>query len=195
VVGRVDQSGTETSAAAQSTGADDGTGPSNRPATASSLFQRLRTVYGQQADPHQKALMYSWAAFGATFGSVRAITHLLRWRDSSSGGAGGLVIRGQHLHHYNLGIAMLMAVGGIAVHGQESRRRHPVTSASYGAGAALIVDELAILLDVKDVYWAKQGRTSVDAAFAAIGLGGLYFAAAPFWHGVAREVIRTTPNT
>ncbi len=187
-----DESGTETTA--KSTGAEDRTGPSNRTATGSSLFQRLRTVYVRQIDPQQKALLYSWAAFGATFGSVRTITHLLRWRDSSSGGSGGLVIKGQHLHHYNLGIAMLMAVGGIAVHGQESRRRHPVTAASYGAGAALIVDELAILLDVQDVYWAKQGRTSVDAAFAALGLGGLYFAAAPFWHGVAREVIRTGPT-
>ncbi len=46
---------------------------------------------------------------------------------------------------------MWMAVGGIAVHGQESRRRNPVTAAWYGAEAALIVDELAILLDVKDV--------------------------------------------
>lgn len=193
MVDSVDETGTARSAGAKSPGAEDGTGQSNRTATGSSLLHRLRTVYLRQVDPQEKALMYSWAAFGATFGSVRAITHLLRWRDSSSGGAGGLVIKGQHLHHYNLGIAMLIAVGGIAVHGQEPRRQHPVTAASYGAGAALILDELAILLDLEDVYWAKQGRSSVDAAFAALGLGGLYFAAAPFWHGVAREVVRTAP--
>ena len=33
---------------------------------------------------------------------------------------------------------------------------------SYGAGLALIVDEFALLLDLKDVYWAKEGRISVD---------------------------------
>jgi hypothetical protein len=117
------------------------------------------------------------------------ITHRLRRR----GGAGGLVFRGRHLHHYNLGIAMLTAVGGVAVHGQEAARRHPLTAASYGSGVALILDELALLLDLEDVYWAKDGRTSVDAAVGAIVLGGIYLAAAPFWHGAAREVVRTRP--
>jgi hypothetical protein len=103
------------------------------------------------------------------------------------------VIRGRHLHHYNLGIAMLTAVGAIAVHGEEAARRHPLTATAYGSGVALIVDELALLLDLEDVYWAKDGRTSVDAGIGAIVLGGIYLAAAPFWHGAAREVVRTRP--
>jgi hypothetical protein len=36
---------------------------------------------------------------------------------------------------------------------------------SFGSGAALIVDELGLLLDLEDVYCAKQGRASVDAVF------------------------------
>jgi len=81
---------------------------------------------------------------------------VLRRRDAGSGGSGGLTIAGRHLHHYNLGIALLTGVGGIAVHGQAPRRRHPLTAAAYGAGAALILDELALLIDLQDVYWAKK---------------------------------------
>jgi len=40
--------------------------------------------------------MLSWAAFGATFGTARAITHVLRRRKAISG---GIVIAGRHLHH------------------------------------------------------------------------------------------------
>src|SRR5659263_608764 len=73
-------------------------------------------------------------------------------------------------------------------------RRHPLTAAAYGTGGALIADELALLIDLEDVYWAKEGRTSVDAAVGAIAVGGAYLAAAPFWHGAAREIARPPPR-
>jgi len=57
----------------------------------------------------EQALLLSWAAFTATFGTTRAITHLLKCRDSGSGGSGGIVIGGKRLHHYNLGIMLLTA--------------------------------------------------------------------------------------
>ena len=139
-------------------------GPIGLPATARSLPDRLRAVYGKHIGPSERALLLSWASFGATFGTARVITHRLRKR-------GGL--------------------GGIGVHGQEAARRHPLTAIAYGAGVALIVDELALLLDLQDVYWAKDGRTSVDVGILAIAVGGLYFAAAPFWTDAAREFART----
>jgi hypothetical protein len=43
-------------------------------------------------------------------------------------------------------------VGAIGVHGEEATRRHPLTATSYGSGLALIIDELALLLDLEDVY-------------------------------------------
>ena len=51
--------------------------------------------------------------------------------------------------------------------------------------------ERALLLDLEDVYWAQDGRTSVDAAVGAIVLGAIYFAAAPFWRDAGRELVRT----
>ncbi len=136
----------------QTPGSEDQTGPLSTPAAAKSLPARLRTVYARRVGSGrvgagEQALMLSWAAFGATFGTTRAITHVLRRRNAISGGSGGIVIAGRHLHHYNLGIALLTAVGGIAVHGEEPRRQHPLTATAYGAGAgaALILDELALL--------------------------------------------------
>jgi hypothetical protein len=162
-------------------------GPVSSPATAASLPERLRSVWALHVGASERALLVSWAAFGGTFGTARLITHRLR----RGGGAGGIVIKGRHVHHYNFGIALLAAVGAIAVRGQAATRQHPVTATAYGSGAALIVDEFALLLDLQDVYWGTDGRTSVDVAIGTIALGGAYLAAAPFWHGVVREVART----
>jgi len=179
----------------QSAAGGGGRGPAAEAAPASSLPARLRAVYAERVGASEQALMLSWAAFSATFGTARGITHWLRRRDSSSGGSGGIVIGGKHFHHYNLGILLLTTVGGVAVHGQEHRRSHPVVAAAYGVGAALVVDELALLLDLSDVYWASEGRTSVDAAVGVIGVGGLVLAAVPFWSGAAKEVVRTRESS
>jgi hypothetical protein len=47
-----------------------------------------------------------------------------------------------------------------------------MTGVAYGSGLALIVDEFALLLDLKDVYWAKQGRLSLDLGVGMVALGG-----------------------
>ena len=64
----------------------------------------------------------------------------------------------------------------MAVRGN-SRKPHAAVPLAYGAGLALIVDEFALLLDLKDVYWADEGRVSIDLAISTIstvgtGLGG-----------------------
>ena len=39
----------------------------------------------------------------------------------------------------------------------------------FGIGAALTLDEFALWLNLKDVYWEKEGRRSIDAViFAAV---------------------------
>jgi hypothetical protein len=140
------------------------------------LFPRLRRVVRDDLDPAQRAALASWAAFTATFAVVRGITYSIRaghgpFRNVSAGG--------EHLHHYLWGIGMLAGVGAVAVHGDERHRQHPAVAMSYGSGLALIVDEFALLLDLKDVYWAKQGRLSVDIGIGGIAAAGCYFAALP----------------
>ncbi len=140
------------------------------------LFPRLRRVLRDDLDQGQRAALASWISFSATFGAVRGITYSIR---AGKGPFRNLSMGGEHLHHYMWGIAMLAGVGAVAVHGDERYRSHPVVATSYGSGLALIVDEFALLLDLKDVYWAKEGRLSVDIGIGGIAAAGSYFAALP----------------
>jgi hypothetical protein len=157
------------------------------------LAQRVHRAYREEVDATGRDLLVAWFAFGMTFGLTRALTLWLRGGHGPAGG--GIVIRGRHIHHYNLGIALLTLVGAVALGGLERHRRHPLTVSAYGSGVALIIDELALLIDLQDVYWAKDGRWSVDAAIGTIATGGLYLAAAPFWHRAARHVVTTCAET
>jgi hypothetical protein len=44
---------------------------------------------------------------------------------------------------------------------------------AFGVGAALILDEFALIFYLRDVYWAEEGRASVDAVFAMVGATGM----------------------
>ncbi len=148
-----------------------------------SVFADIRDAFGSELDPWQQSALISWLAFTGTFGGVRGVTHAIR---AGKGPFRNLSVGGEHLHHYMWGIGMLAGVGAVAVRGDERLRRHPATALAYGAGLALIVDEFALLLDLKDVYWAKEGRVSVDVGVGGSSLVGSYFAGLP----VIREVTR-----
>lgn len=45
----------------------------------------------------------------------------------------------------------------------EERWSSRATAGVFGSGAALTLDEFALWLNLEDVYWAKQGRESIDA--------------------------------
>jgi hypothetical protein len=141
-------------------------------------------AYHEELSPGQRSALLSWLAFTGTFAGLRALTYSIR---AGKGPFGNVSIGGEHLHHYMWGIAMLSGVGGVAVRGEERHRRHPAVAVSYGSGLALIVDEFALLLDLKDVYWAKQGRISIDVGVGGIALAGSYFAALPMLRRLQRD--------
>ena len=58
---------------------------------------------------------------------------------------------------------------------------------AYGTGMALIVDEFALLLDLKDVYWQRQGRVSVDIGVGLVAAGGTTFSAIPLLRRLRRN--------
>jgi hypothetical protein len=144
----------------------------------------VRRAYYEDLDAGQRAALLSWLAFTVTFGAVRGITYSIK---AGRGPFRNLSVGGEHLHHYMWGIGLLSGVGGVAVHGEDRQRRHPAVAISYGTGLALIVDEFALLLDLKDVYWAKQGRISVDLGVGGSALAGTYFAAQPLLRALRRR--------
>jgi hypothetical protein len=60
-----------------------------------------------------------------------------------------------------IGYLWLMQVGM----GDGGARSWPsaATALLFGAGAALTLDEFALWLTLDDVYWAEEGRLSIDA--------------------------------
>jgi hypothetical protein len=116
--------------------------------------------------PAQERRFISSVAFGSTFAATRAITHAIRDR---KGPFKNVQVGGRHIHHMTFGIVGLLGVGyawlneiGLAP-GRAQTTGSRLTSSLYGAGAALTLDEFALWLNLQDVYWAKQGRESIDA--------------------------------
>jgi hypothetical protein len=152
---------------------------SERDESAGSRRERVSREWTNRLSPGQQSVVIAWTSFTATFCGVRVLTHWIR--DGHGPAGGGVSVGGRHFHHYNIGIGLLSAVGAIALRGKEKHRRHPMTAVAYGSALALVVDELALLLDLKDVYWARDGRKSVDAAVIVVASGATFVAGLPFW--------------
>jgi hypothetical protein len=107
-------------------------------------------------------------AFGFIRLSVRMIRAQVKWWP------GNVDAGGVHVHHVVFGV-VFMIVGGVGGIALPDRALWPlcVTSAIFGVGIGLVLDEFALILRLKDVYWTSQGRQSVDAVFVAIALIGL----------------------
>jgi hypothetical protein len=149
------------------------------PARGATRRDRLKGEWRKHLDPGEQSVLIAWSSFTATFVGVRALTHWIRDGHGPSGG--GMSLGGRHFHHYNIGIGLLAGIGAVALRGREKHRRHPVTAMAYGSAMALVVDELALLIDLKDVYWAQDGRKSVDAAVIIVAVGATAAVGLPFW--------------
>lgn len=155
-------------------------------------WARLREEWRTRLEPGEQATVLAWAAFTVTFAGLRALTHWIRAGHGPSGG--GMTVGGNHFHHYNLGIALLATVGAVGLRGTDRQRRHPGAAIAFGSANAMIVDELALLLDLKDVYWATEGRESVDTAVGVIAAGGTIVAGMPFWPHARRALRNLSPR-
>ncbi len=107
----------------------------------------------------------------AAFLFIRMSTRLIRagvswWPGNVSAGP-------VHLHHEMFGVILLLAcgIGGFAA-GTASVWRD-IFALGFGIGAGLVLDEFALLLYLKDVYWAKEGRTSISAVVLATAATGV----------------------
>ena len=149
-------------------------------------WERVRDEWGARLEPGEQATVLAWAAFTVTFAGLRVLTHWIRAGHGPSGG--GMSLRGSHFHHYNIGIALLASVGAVGLRGSEEQRHHPVAAVAFGAANAMIADELALLLDLEDVYWKADGRESVDFAVGLIAAGATIVAGMPFWPHARRAL-------
>ena len=111
----------------------------------------------------ENAVFNLLAAFTVTFGLTRATTALIR----SGKGHGVLrdfVIADKRVHHFVPGIALALAAGGTSI-SVRSKQLDRWLALPFGAGAALVLDEAALLLELDDVYWTEEGVLSLQVSF------------------------------
>jgi hypothetical protein len=131
-------------------------------------------------DRPRRRLFVASVSFFLTFAGVRAVVYAILHRIPPFH---FIEVGGRHIHHLVFGIILLLLVGygwladiGTGS-GNSSIFLSRLMSILYGVGAALTLDEFALWLNLKDVYWSPEGRTSIDAiilfgAFLAAGSWG-----------------------
>lgn len=136
-------------------------------------------------DERRERLFLASISFLLTFGVIRTITHMIRanvgpFHNVTTSG-------GMHIHHLVWGILLLLIVSYVWLLevGVGSSWVASLTAILFGVGAALTLDEFALFLNLRDVYWEQQGRLSIDAVliFAALLSVGVW--GWPFFRDVA----------
>jgi hypothetical protein len=121
-------------------------------------------------DLTRRHVLVAWmlGAFLVTFLATRAITHAIR---SGRGPFRNAQVGGVHVHHQVYGIFLLLAVGTLEFTYRPEAPWVDLLAVLFGAGAALTLDEFALWLRLDDVYWTREGRSSVDAVLVATVIG------------------------
>src|SRR3954470_17554569 len=77
---------------------------------------------------------------------------------------------GLHLHHLVWGICLMLAGGVLGFALFHTSPWFEISACLFGVGAGLTLDEFALWVYLDDVYWAREGRSSIDAAVIAAGV-------------------------
>jgi hypothetical protein len=135
--------------------------------------------------------MFATLGFTIALLVTRGITTVLHKR--GAGPNGGIIVGGVHIHHFVFGMVGLLLLSYIwlSLFGSEDtppRHWFRLTAFAYGVCSALILDEFALWLNLRDVYWQRQGRESVEALaiFGGVLLWGALIA--PFARAVWRHL-------
>jgi hypothetical protein len=155
---------------------------------------RLRSIYKRQfTEPRRERLFLASVGFFTTALIVRGVTLAIH---HDVGPFHDVSFHGRHIHHLVWGILLLLLVGyswlnefgtGSAGFSQWTGR---FTSMLYGVAAALTLDEFALWLNLKDVYWQRQGRESYEAMALFGGLLAIGVLGAPFFQGMFADLGR-----
>jgi hypothetical protein len=123
-------------------------------------------------DTGRLPLFCFFAAFIVTFVftrvNVRLIRANVRWWGKN------VKVGTVHIHHAVFGVVLMFlgGIGGLAVP-ETYVGTYMASAVIFGMGTALVLDEFALILHLRDVYWREEGRASLDAVFVAVAFTGL----------------------
>ena len=148
-----------------------------------------KAIHERIPDRPRRRLFVASVSFFLTFAGVRAVVfavlhHIPPFHFIEHDG--------RHIHHLVFGILILLGVGyGWLCEvgngsGSSSLLASRVMSILYGVGAALTLDEFALWLNLKDVYFVREGRSSIDAVVLFGSLLAISTWGAPLFAAVAK---------
>jgi hypothetical protein len=124
-------------------------------------------------------------SFLTTFVAARGLTYAMR--SGRIRFVRSVRARGTHIHHLVPGILLLLVAGylGVAI----DRSRIEIVAIIFGIGAALTLDEFALWLHLRDVYWEREGRRSIDVVIITATILGIFVIGGEFFIEVAKEIV------
>jgi hypothetical protein len=124
----------------------------------------------EQVSARENAIFNLLTSFVVAFAAARSITYLLRGR-STVGPFRDLRLGRRHIHHFVPGIVLAFVAGGAAIVTRDESLE-PKLAVPFGIGMGLTLDESALLLELDDVYWTREGLLSVQIALAVTSMLG-----------------------
>jgi lysyl-tRNA synthetase class 2 len=146
--------------------------------TVASIFTDF---WSKLVEHDEQGLFLVLAGFVLSFAFIRMSTRLMRspkvpWWPGSVVSDGGV-----HLHHLVFGIVTMMIAGTLGFAALGHSPYAEICAFGFGVGAGLTIDEFALWVYLEDVYWAEQGRSSIDATvIAAAGMVLILLGFSPF---------------
>jgi hypothetical protein len=149
-------------------------------ASIGSLYDRAIVETGKEPE------LLFLVSFLVTFGFIRTSAHMIRAQ--VSWWPGNVQVGGTHIHHLVWGICTLLIVGYLEIAISPESPWHELLAVLFGVGTGLTLDEFALWLNLKDVYWSEQGRASIDAVIVMTAFAGLVTIGFKAWGDAAKDV-------
>jgi hypothetical protein len=121
-----------------------------------------------EVSSRENAMFNLLSSFVGTFITARGITYVLRHRPRA-GPFRNLRLGRRHIHHFVPGIVVAFAAGAGAILTRKDDLE-PLLAVPFGVGMGLTLDESALLLELEDVYWTREGLLSVQITLAVMAL-------------------------
>ena len=126
-------------------------------------------IEGYAATPRAETVLFNLLmGFTGALAGVRISTHGMR------GGwwpLGNVELGGHHIHHFVPGILLAFGTGAASLLTEDEKLEEKL-AIPFGVGVGLTLDEAALLLDLRDVYWTREGVLSVQVSLGATALLG-----------------------
>jgi hypothetical protein len=153
------------------------------------LWHDIQRAYETHIEASGKELHFLLLlSFLCSFGFIRTSAHMIRaqvsWWPGNVQTKGGT-----HIHHLVWGILLVLTMGYLGLSFDLGTPWIELVVIVFGIGMGLTLDEFALWLNLKDVYWQQQGRQSIDAVVVTATLLVISLLGLQFWIDVREAIL------